>query len=154
MRRIALLFLLAFAATSVAAQNVIPLGPDLDDNRGSESEVVVDFGGNASDVDIAEATADSAHGDRTMELVREAVRDSDLRPRRKARMLRLLKYPSVQDRVKMFVTGSAIDAGEIDTQIIVMPDGSIAMPAIDWDNLLSFIERLLPLILQLISLFG
>lgn len=37
-------------------------------------------------------------------------------------------------------------------QVVVTPDGVQA--AVDWDSVLAFIEKLIPLILQLVSLFG
>jgi len=143
-----LLFLsLTVAAPCFAQNEVIPL-------NGAAIPVVTSA---ATDADAQEATADAAHSVSTLEMVRQAVSDSNLRPLKKRRMLRRLRRPAVASVVTDYVTSNAISEGVIDVGPPVFnADGSVEVPemAIDFDALLDFIERLLPLILQLISLFG
>jgi len=98
------------------------------------------------------ASSEVSHAKTTLRMVRKAIADSDLSLGQKILARIALRRKSVQDRVTDFVTSQAIDDG-----VIVMPamvDGQMVEAAIDWDALLEFIEKLIPLIMQLIALFG
>ena len=81
--------------------------------------------------------------------VREAVdRSETLTAREKRRIKASVRWrPRVRAEVAGLVLAEACVEGLVDE------DGEVAA-AIQWDQILSFIERLLPLILQLVSLFG
>lgn len=97
---------------------------------------------------VSTASEGFSHHRRTLDQVRQAVSESDLDDREKRRILRKLRRPWVAVRVTDLVTSEAFDAG-----VIGLTDDAQGF-GVDWDSLLEFIERLLPLILQLIDLFG
>jgi hypothetical protein len=47
-----------------------------------------------------------------------------------------------------------VAAGQIAQELAVDNPKAFGDPSLDWDAILAFIEKLLPLILQLISIFG
>ena len=117
---------------------------------GAQTEAAV-----AAEADDPDAAVDMAHSARTLSMVRQVIEESDLRPFKKRRMLRRLKRPAVATRVTDYVTAQALDSGIINVDDAEMnADGSVASFAVDWNSLLDFIERLIPIILRLIELFA
>ncbi len=99
--------------------------------------------------------------DRILKQVETAIQDSDrLTDRRKARMLRVLnRRPKVAQRVVDEVTARALDADLItfdyyQTRSDDDDEEGKVRARVDWDSIIAFIERLIPLIVQLIGLFG
>lgn len=62
--------------------------------------------------------------------------------------------PAFRDRVADLAVVQIVASAEADIPLQVDANGEIDKTAIDWEGLISFIERLMPLILQLIGLFG
>ena len=83
----------------------------------------------------------------TIDQVITALDQSDLKPRKKRSLKRRLKRKRVQQTVLDELTSRATAEG----YIIVGEDATVQ---VDWDGLISFIERLIPLIIKLIGLFG
>jgi len=108
--------------------------------------------------DVGDVAAASNY-ETTLAEVRKAIQDDeDIGAFRKRLLLRKLNRPSVALQVTDYVTSGALDAGVIEipppAAWAVSEDGDVIEPAINLDALIAFIERILPLILQLISLFG
>ena len=108
---------------------------------------------NLLDVDLA------THSATTLQHVREAIEKSDrIGPRQKRVLLRRLNRTRVAERVTDAVTAQALDAGYIQIAHGGFDDddgdGGDVEVLVDWDALIEFIEKLIPLIVQLIGLFG
>jgi len=78
--------------------------------------------------------------------VEQTIKSSDYSNRKKRRMLRKLKRSRVRELVLDEVIAQAYHS-----DVITIQEGD---PRIDWDGLIEFLERLLPLIVKLIGLFG
>lgn len=94
----------------------------------------------------------SAHAQATLDAVRTAIQNSDLRELQKNRLLRRLDRPWVANRVTDEITSRAMSAGLVAVEYDIV--SGQAVTNVDWEGLIGFIERLLPLIVQLIGLFG
>lgn len=95
----------------------------------------------------------STQHQRTLEMVREAIEKSDrLGPRKKRVLQRRLNRETVAVRVTDAVTANGMAAGLISVSYDVGTQSVETM--VDWDGLIGFIERLIPLIIKLIGLFG
>lgn len=70
----------------------------------------------------------------------------------KRRIQRIMKGGWFNDSRREQIINSVTQKLHAEQAIVILPDGVQA--AIDWDGIASFIERLMPLILQLITLFG
>lgn len=105
-------------------------------------------------VDRVFATDDvSTHAVRTLDEVKKAISESEqLRPLQKNRLLRRLSRPWVAQRVTDEITVRAMAAGYV--TVSLDEDGGDATVLVDWEGLAEFIERILPLIIQIIGLFG
>ena len=95
----------------------------------------------------------SSHHLKTLEAVKSAISDSEELGRfQKKRLLRRLERPHVAVRVTDAVTSEAMTAGYISLDFDA--DTQQVETNVDWDGLIEFIERLIPLIVELIGLFG
>lgn len=70
----------------------------------------------------------------------------------KRRIARVMKGGWWNDARREKIIDATVQKMYAEQVVIVSPDGVQA--AVDWDGIITFIERLMPLILQLISLFG
>jgi hypothetical protein len=77
----------------------------------------------------------------------KALRDSDLRPFERAIARTKLRMHVALMEVQEFILESAVEEGLVTAAQANKPF------EIDWDQLLEFITKLIPLILQIISLF-
>lgn len=94
----------------------------------------------------------SANHDAMLKRVREAIAESDqIGPFRKWIIQRRLKRQHVAVAVTDYVTSEAMAEGYI---VMAAGDDGEVVARVDLDGILAFIERLLPVILQIISLFG
>jgi hypothetical protein len=83
----------------------------------------------------------------------EAAEKSDKLTRlEKRRIQRVMKGGWFNDSRREQIISSVAQKLHSEQMIVVMPDGVQA--AVDWDAVLNFIEKLIPLILQIVSLFG
>lgn len=74
---------------------------------------------------------------------------------RQAIRLRVASFsPAFLERAEELAVVQMVFSGESDDAIPRTDDGKVDKTSIDWDAFASFLERLLPLILQLISAFG
>lgn len=100
----------------------------------------------------AVADGDGEHHQRTLAAVKKAIQDSDsLSDWKKRRLLRKLDRPWVAVRVTDEITSRAMATGLV--SVSVDSTGG-AVTNIDWDGLIKFIEALVPLIIQIVGLFG
>lgn len=74
-----------------------------------------------------------------------AVRNSDLKPRQRLAIRLALLNPDNRAEIEEFI----LQEGQKQTMIA----SDVTVEAIDWDSIIAFIEKLLPLILKLISMF-
>lgn len=141
--------LLTFSAMVVTGQEV-------SDNRSGDAEVEILETPVIEDTDAPQEML--THHEQTLAEVRKAIEESeDLGPFRKRVLLRRLNRPSVAVRVTDYVTANALDQGLITVPPPVgWAEGQVddVSMAIDWEGLITFIERIIPLIVQLIGLFG
>jgi hypothetical protein len=111
---------------------------------------------------VPDADDGQTNHDRTLAEIRKAIDDDeDIRPFRKRMLHRKLNRPKVALAVTDYVTAAAIDNGVIDMPAPPMwatnpdaPQQTFEVARLDLTGLLAFIEAILPLILQLIGLFG
>jgi len=135
-----ILFLLLLLPLYAYGQDVIPLGnPTV-----------------ATDHDNDTTPGVLSQQQRTVEMVTAAIDKSDLRPLKKRRLKNALRRPAVAEQVTDWVTSNAIYEGiiTINPTPVYGADGEPDLIGVDWDSLLAFIEKLIPLILQLIELFS
>lgn len=91
----------------------------------------------------------SAHSEMILDEVLAALGKSELSDRQKRVYARRLKFrPRIREMILDEVVSQAYAEGLIDIE-----EGEVEAQ-VDWDGLIEFIERILPLILQLIGLFG
>ncbi len=89
--------------------------------------------------------------DRVEKLLIEAVKNSKLRPFQKIRANIVLKTnfaPKLKQQLVLNTTSKLLEEGKISN------DSGELVALVDWDSILDFITKLLPLLLQLIDLFG
>jgi F420-0:gamma-glutamyl ligase len=79
--------------------------------------------------------------------IEAAIDKSDRSDRQKRVAKRRLKRPRVQE----LVLDEVVARGYVEQYITVSDENEIL---VDWEGIIAFIERILPLILQLIGLFG
>lgn len=125
------------------AQNVtvVPADPAPASAGGPEVEVAVD----TSSWDAMVTP------DRVEKLLIEAVKNSKLRPFQKIRANIVLKTnfaPKLKQQLVLNTTSKLLEEGKISN------DSGELVALVDWDSILDFITKLLPLLLQLIDLFG
>jgi hypothetical protein len=90
---------------------------------------------------------------RTLEMVKSAIRSSSsIGPLQKRLLLTRLNRPNVANRVVDAVTSQAVSAGYISVSYDIVSGDAVTL--VDWDELAKFLERIIPLIIQLIGLFG
>ena len=95
----------------------------------------------------------SQHHVKTLDEVKNAIKSAtSLRPIQKRRLLRRIDRPHVAQRVTDEITTRAMASGLVVIEYDEQANDAVAM--VDWDGLIEFIERLIPLIVQLIGLFG
>jgi hypothetical protein len=86
---------------------------------------------------------------------RSAMRKGDISRREFNRIRVATLLPSVMDQVEdaaiMQISASGEDTGDI---FECSDDGKINRASIDWDQLAAFLEKLLPIILQIITIFA
>lgn len=142
---------------AVAAAAILILSPQ---TYGQETDVTapaVSVDSVVTDVSVFADSDVSAHHVRTLEEVKKAIQASDdLRPLQKRRLIRRLNRPHVAERVTDMVTSNAMIAGYIQIAHggLDSDDDSDVEVQADWDAIIEFIERLIPLIIKLIGLFG
>lgn len=109
----------------------------------------------ASTAGPVEASRSSLDRDTIADEIITAARDSDLSEREKSRIVGTMEKPRWwqfrKRRVRDRVIDQAIDGMFTEELVVATPDG--VEPAVDWDAIASFFERMLPLILQIVSLF-
>jgi len=89
--------------------------------------------------------------DRIEKLLLESVKKSNLRPFQKMRLNVILKTniaPKLKQQLILDTTAKLLEAEKISEQ-----EGEV-VALVNWDEILAFIEKLLPLLIQLIGLFG
>lgn len=84
----------------------------------------------------------------------KAQRSGDITRLQLFRLRVAMLSPAFRDRVEDLAVVQIMASNEANIPLTVAEDGTIDRTAINWDELITFIERLLPLILQLIALFG
>lgn len=77
-----------------------------------------------------------------LDAARTARQSGDITDGQYYRLVAMSLRPASLDKIKDFVAASAVE------------DGLASTTAIDWDALLEFIEKLIPIIIQLIDLFS
>jgi hypothetical protein len=85
-------------------------------------------------------------------IVEEAKKSTKLSAGEKRRIERVMRGGWFQESRKQAIITSVVQHLHTEQAIVVMPEGVQA--AIDWDNVLEIVGKLIPLILQLVSLFG
>lgn len=86
--------------------------------------------------------------------VADARRDGTLKPREAIRMqVRMLSPAFVEQAHDLAVTQIAF-SGEVSAAVPMDAEGKVQVANIQWDQLIEFLEKLLPLLLQLFSAFG
>lgn len=85
-------------------------------------------------------------------IVEKAKESDQLTRRQKRKIERVMRGGWFNQWRKDAVLDDVIKKLHVEERIVVTPDGVQA--AVDWNAILSFVEKLLPMILQLVSLFG
>jgi hypothetical protein len=85
-------------------------------------------------------------------IVEEAKKSTKLSAGEKRRIERVMRGGWFQESRKQAIITSVVQQLHAEQAIVVTPDGVQA--AVDWENVLSIVAKLIPLIVQLISLFG
>lgn len=107
----------------------------------------------AAGPDVVEAGSDSFHRG----VIRAAMqlRERGELSRREVLRLRVaMLSPAFRAKAKELAIVQMTFSGEESAQAPIGSDGTIDQAAIDWDGLADFIERLIPLILQLLEIFA
>jgi len=94
----------------------------------------------------------SSHHERTLALVKRVIDSSDRSQLQKNRLLRRLDRPWIAVRVTDEITSRGMAMGLISVSFDAVTGQ--ATTNVDWQELIKFIEALLPLIIQIIGLFG
>jgi len=94
----------------------------------------------------------STHHERTLALVKRAIESSDRSQLQKNRLLRRLDRPWIAVRVTDEITSRAMAMGLVSVSFDAVT-GQATTNA-NWEEIIKFIEALLPLIIQIIGLFG
>lgn len=117
----------------------------------AETQVAESSQGSADDVVFHEAAAGSFHAE-FLQAVSKARQAGKITRRQALRIRIKLLSPSFRDHCEgLCVTQMVFSEAE---DLPVNVDGSIDQTAIDWDSLADFLERMIPIILQLIEIFG
>lgn len=96
------------------------------------------------------APAGDTHQDRVINAVRDAIKkDAKLGPIRKRIALLSLRRPLVQQQIADRITAASLDRGAI----VVTGDEDEPFQA-DWSEIFEIIKEYLPILLQLLMLFG
>jgi len=85
-------------------------------------------------------------------ILQEAEKSDKLSRGEKRRIARVMRGGWFNDSRREKIIDSVSEKLHAERAVVVMPDGVQA--AVDWDAILAFIEKLMPLILQLVKLFG
>lgn len=86
--------------------------------------------------------------------VQSAAKSGKINRRQAFRLRVALFSPAFQEACKDVCIAQIAFSGEASDAVPVSADGTIERDGIDWDGLADFLERIVPIILQLISLFG
>ena len=85
-------------------------------------------------------------------IIAAAEKSTTLSRGEKRRIDRVMKGGWFQEGRKNQIINAVVQQLHAEQAIVVLPDGVQA--AVDWDAVIEFIEKLIPLIVKLISLFG
>lgn len=89
-----------------------------------------------------------------LQATRSAARKGDI-TRAEAIKLRVASFsPAFLEEAKRLCVVQIAFSGEDSPHVPVKDDGAIDVDGIDWEGLAAFLERILPLILQLLAAFG
>lgn len=145
-----LLLMLAFIAPEVYFGTAQPQ---------AQAQSAIDFTGDdeeeeEGDKDDGDVVNEGFH-ETVLNLVRNEIRESkDLRAGQKRRMLRRLNRPWVATRITDYVTLKSMEAGAIEVNSLDVFESTGEPFTIDLDQIIEIIEAILPIIIQLLSLFG
>lgn len=145
MRRFTLYWLLFACLTLVLGYPGLAVGAEPEDVTSPVSEVVV-----ASESDLLRATPAAVE-----RALLEAIEKSDLRPLQKLRFRAIINTglrPKVKQEILDTVTSQLIASDAI----VIIEDGAVSAAYFtqNWDQIIELILRFLPLLLELLKLFG
>ena len=86
--------------------------------------------------------------------IRQRVQSGELSRRDAIRIRVAMVSPAFREHCENLALTQIVFSGTTTDLVQYDEDGKIERASIDWDNLIGFLERLLPLILELISIFG